>query len=321
MIKKEAMKKIAIQQEIDDPDEPDDPDESYQLYKPYTIDEYEKLGTFGIQLHNYFFLNLLYRFLNINSLYLLKSPDKIFTYETTNTNPDVIIINTNTNIFACDRLMYNHANSSKIAGYDIKYTDISSYIEYTPYKIRYNNNNYELDYILYGADIDNSWKKTGHSIVALNYNNDEYFYDSRYFIKEYNYNGKTLRYPCPLLKKEWKKDYYNRTNKFCIKKCFHTDINERSNLYRSTKDLSEDNICYTSNDDIICCYVKVSEEIAGEIRGGNKDYKITNNKVEFQYKNKKYIRNIYINTKKKYVKLNNQFILLSKLKKDLKNSY
>ncbi len=56
----------------------------------------------------------------------------------------------------------------------------------------------------------------------------------------------------------------------------------QSKLYLTTRDFTEDNICYTSNTDIICCYVKVSDEITG----GNKDYKITNNKVEFQYKNK-----------------------------------
>jgi hypothetical protein len=53
-----------------------------------------------------------------------------------------------------------------------------------------------------------------------------------------------------------------------------------------------------------------------------KDYllKSLNNKIEFQYKNKKYIRNIYINSKKKYVKLNNEYILLSKIKSYLMKS-
>jgi hypothetical protein len=205
---------------------------------------------------------------------------------------------------------------------DINYTDITSNIIYDKPNnyIIYNNNRYELDYILYTSDIYNSWKEIGHDIVALTYNNEEYFYDSRYYIREYTYNGKTLRYPCPLLRKNWKNDYYTQDGHFCIKKCYHTEIkNPRSSLYLNTKNLSEENICYKSNTDIICCYVKVPEpEVpepeVPETLGGNINYKITNNKIEFQYKNKKYIRNIYINSKKKYVKLNNEYILLSKIK-------
>ena len=132
------------------------------------------------------------------------------------------------------------------------------------------------------------------------------------------YNDTILRYPCPLLNTAWKEDYgNNKTGYFCIKKCFHTNINPRSNLYLKTKDLSEENICYKRSDDIICCYVKIPKEIIG----GSKYYKFTNNKVEFQYNNKKYIRNIYINSKKKYVRLNNEYILLSKIKTYLKKSY
>ena len=49
--------------------------------------------------------------------------------------------------------------------------------------------------------------------------------------------------------------------------------------------------------------------------GKNKDYKKTENKIKVIYKKKEYTRNIYINERKKYVKINNTFILLSKLKK------
>lgn len=284
----------------------------------YDINDYEKLGNFGIELHNYFCLNLLYKFLNITSMYLLKSGDKIYTYDTNIKNPDVILINANTNTFTGESLMSEHNRSSLNAGNgNINYIDITSDIEYTPLNIMYNGNNYELDYILYGSDHYNSWNNTGHAIVALSYDNNDYFYDSRYFIREFKHRDITLRYPCPLLKKEWKQDYKNNnSDKFCIKKCFHTYINPRSTLYLKTKNLSEDNICYTINNDIICCYVKVSREMTG----GNKYYKFTNNKVEFQYKNKKYIRNIYINSKKKYVRLNNEYILLSKIKTYLKKS-
>jgi|688.fasta_scaffold351992_2 hypothetical protein len=54
-----------------------------------------------------------------------------------------------------------------------------------------------------------------------------------------------------------------------------------------------------------------------KLLGGNSNYKKTNDKVEFTYKNKKYNRVIYINAKnKKYVRLNNEYLLLSKLQKN-----
>ncbi len=282
----------------------------------YELNDYEKFGNFGISGPYYFFLNLLYRFLNINSLYLIQADDKTYTYDVDNKTPEVILINTQSK-FLGENLMLSHKSTSTTK---IDYTDITSNINYNkPNKcIKYNDNIYELDYILYGSDITNSWDNIGHSIVALTYDKEEYFYDSRYYISEYTYKGNTLRYPCPLLKKKWKDDYYKNNSHFCVKKCFHTDINVRSPLYLKTIDLSEENICYKSNTNIICCYVKVSE--VSEISGGNKDYKITNNKIEFQYKNKKYIRNIYINSKKKYVKLNNEYILLSKIKSYLMKS-
>ena len=51
------------------------------------------------------------------------------------------------------------------------------------------------------------------------------------------------------------------------------------------------------------------------IGGVGKKYKKTNNKITVLYKKKKYTRNIHINERKKYVKINKTFILLSKLKK------
>jgi hypothetical protein len=287
--------------------------EKHENFKRYELNEYEQLGDVGIGGSNYFFLNLLYRFLNINSLYLIQAAEKTFTYDESNNDPDVILINTKTNLFNGESLMIEHQTNSK----KIVYEDITSNIIYDKPNncIKYNNNTYKLDYILYNSDIYNSWNNTGHAIVALTYDNNEYFYDSRYYIREYTYNGKTLRYSCPLLRKNWKDDYYTQNGNFCVKKCYHTEIKPLSSLYLKTKNLSEENICYKSNTDIICCYVKVSEtsEVT-ETSGGNINYKITNNKIEFQYKNKKYIRNIYINSKKKYVKFNNEYILLSKIK-------
>ena len=276
-------------------------------YEPYELDEYKKLGIFGIQSYSYFFLNILYKFLNINSLYLIKGENGIYTYDTNNENPDVLIVK---NLeFEVKSDISQHINSSKNAGYNINYTNIDDKIKYTPELIIYNNNTYELDYILYGNEKFNSWQNTGHTIVALNYNKEEYFYDSKYFIREYNYNNEKVRFPCPLLKHKWKDGFISNKSKFCIKKCFYAEINENSVLYRHTRDISSDNMCYKGNDNNICCYVKVSDEMTG----GNNKYRKTNNKVEFTYKNRIYVRNIYLNSKnKKYIKLNNEYMLLTK---------
>jgi hypothetical protein len=47
------------------------------------------------------------------------------------------------------------------------------------------------------------------------------------------------------------------------------------------------------------------------------NYKKTDKKITVIYKKKKYTRVIYINERKKYVKINKTFMLLSKLKKDI----
>lgn len=49
--------------------------------------------------------------------------------------------------------------------------------------------------------------------------------------------------------------------------------------------------------------------------GTNKKYKKTNNKITVIFQKKKYTRIIHINERKKYVKINKTFMLLSKLKK------
>jgi hypothetical protein len=65
------------------------------------------------------------------------------------------------------------------------------------------------------------------------------------------------------------------------------------------------------------------EDIFSKLGGGNKtknNYKKTENQITVIYKKKKYTRNIYINNNKKYVKINKTFMLLSKLKKDIRRT-
>jgi hypothetical protein len=49
--------------------------------------------------------------------------------------------------------------------------------------------------------------------------------------------------------------------------------------------------------------------------GADKNYKKTENQITVIYNKKKYTRNIYINERKKYIKINKTYMLLSKLKK------
>ena len=212
-------------------------------YKPLSIDKFNKLGYFGIYTYNYLFLNLLYNFLNINSLYLISSNNKFYTYQNNIKNPDIILIN------------YDNDNYN-IKNVKVSFTEFIDKITYDSSNIiNYNNHKYEIDYILYSSDQNNSWNQEGHVIVSLNYNNQDYFYDPRFFINK----NKTLKNSSLLLKKNWRKNFTlnNSNTKFCIKKCFYTDVEHKSKLYNDSKNLSSDNICYTPNDNIICCYVKV----------------------------------------------------------------
>jgi hypothetical protein len=73
-------------------------------------------------------------------------------------------------------------------------------------------------------------------------------------------------------------------------------------------------------------YIKESPDdniekfIATYISGGKdkNNYKKTENKITVIYNKKKYTRVIYINERKKYVKIDKTYMLLSKLKKDIK---
>jgi hypothetical protein len=63
-------------------------------------------------------------------------------------------------------------------------------------------------------------------------------------------------------------------------------------------------------------FVSECPKITGGINKSN--YKKTENKITVIYKKKKYTRVIYISERKKYVKINKTYMLLSKLKKDIK---
>ena len=215
-------------------------------YKPLTIDNYKKLGDFGLATYDNIFLKALYKFLNINCLYLIKTKNKFYTCENNNTIPDIILISIDNDNYIIDNISLDVKEIIDKITYES--TDI----------IYYKGHKYAIDYILHSSDQNNSWDNSGQVIVALNYNNEEYLYDSSYFIKKYIHKNKTLRYSCPLLKKEWKKDFVSsKKTKFCIKKCFHTNLNHKSKIHNDYKHVNTESMCYTFNNEITCCYVKV----------------------------------------------------------------
>jgi hypothetical protein len=90
------------------------------------------------------------------------------------------------------------------------------------------------------------------------------------------------------------------------------DINMRlttpdDNIYKNIdSQINAINTNYTYNQD------NIEINVNG---GGNNKYKKTDKKITVIYKKKEYTRVIYICERKKYVKINKTFMLLSKLKK------
>ena len=80
---------------------------------------------------------------------------------------------------------------------------------------------------------------------------------------------------------------------------------------------------FNKNENIICAYVKVSDEEAGMTGGSKNNYKSTYKKVNIMNDNKNIIeRTIYINNNKnKYIKFNKKYEPLSNFKFNKKNKY
>lgn len=278
-------------------------------YRKISLDDYDKLGNIGIAPEEYYFLNILYSFLNITSVYIVTHKETFYKYNNEDTRiPDVLLVQPSKSDY---KIALHTAINKKMNGENIIYDDITSNIKYNDSMITYNGNIYELDYIIYGSSIYNSWNNTGHAIIALQYYNDEYFYDSRYYIDEVSHKGIDIRYPCPLIKQKWKTEYNKNSDHFCLNKCFYSKINTSTSLSRHTKDLTEEQICYKTDDDIICGYVKVklSEDPISTTRGGNIKLTSTNKKLIFFMNNNKIKRTIYINNDGiKFIKYNGKLI-------------
>ena len=233
---------------------------------------------FGMRKIHSNFLNIFYKKLDINILFLFLIEKKyyIISDNSIKDEPEIILI-------------------QKVYDYDYD-SDLIEYIMVHKLDL-----NYELDYILFLSDENTS---TGHAICTITYNNEEYYYDSRYDTLEENklFFLDTFYKPCPLIKQKWKN---KNIGKFCLKECFYTKLNEKSKISRIIKN-STDNMCYNYENNYITCYVKKQPKLEG---GTNEKLISTNTKINILIDNKKIQRTVYINNDGiKVIKYNNKLI-------------
>ena len=119
----------------------------------------------------------------------------------------------------------------------------------------YNGLNYELDYIMNMTDDKTCSAGCGHCICAINYNNEEYYYDSLYSIKKIYCDSDELLLPCSLIKKKWS----NNLKKFCfsLEGCNYIKDYNPFNIKMEENEIYTENSqknCYRETD-VLYCYV------------------------------------------------------------------
>jgi|688.fasta_scaffold00514_27 hypothetical protein len=168
--------------------------------------------------------------------------------------------------------------------------------------IIYKDKKYKLDYIIHGSNDKYTCINCGHVICGIHYENEEYYYDSRYKVDKIKCDSEKVNLPCPLLKSTWSDKITNDDYCYKLEKCGHIEWNEK-NFNPIEKDNSTSNICYSKSNDIMLVYIKVKE-----ITGGK------NEKISVIHNSIKYNRKIYLQGNEKYIIFKKKYILLSKLK-------
>ena len=293
----------------------------------------------GIQDTGYLILNSLYKILGIKTVFLFHYESKYYErtrYQYTSEAPDIIFINkiANNNKKFKDNILNGKINddinfltyeSTFIKKINTENIDSEEIIEYEGIK-------YKLDYIIYSTnhhDVCSVKNGCGHCICGIRYDSKKYYYDSKYAEKQIECKDKCdeiagedneIRIPCSLIQQDWN---VTDTKYFTINKCFlrNADITG----YNIERDfISDESMYFNKNENIICAYVKVSdEEEAGRAGGYKNNYKSIHKKVNIMIDNKNIIeRTIYINdNKNKYIKFNKKYEPLSNFKYNKKNKY
>ena len=262
-----------------------------------------------IHLYNKSILSYLYDLLKISNKFFYKYIDdndnNIIKEKIKNIvedyNPDVIIIN---------NTKYTDIKDIK----DIKDSSIEFNSDDT--EITYNSIIYKLDYIIQSTDSNLTCKNCGHCISAITYHNEEYYYDSSYEVKKIKCDDKDIYLPCSLIQQKWK-DKINTECCYKITKCEYEKIDIKKLNFKE-KNLSNTNICYNKNNNILLVYIKKVDKDGSimTLEGGkNKNkYKSLHTKIAVIHKSKIYNRTVYVKDNIKYIIFNKEYILLSKLK-------
>jgi hypothetical protein len=274
----------------------------------------------GISMHGFGILNMLYKILNINSLYLVKTTAGIYKKNDDIHKPDVIIIHKFSelaNTIYAEEFEHSEVFKNK-NNIIIDQIDSENFV--------FDGNNYKLDYILYtNASIDEVCNRTGcgHCISGINYHGKKYYYDSAYAEQKIKCDGDDIRIPCTLTRQDWNISN-TEVSHFTINKCFYRDVDISNNDIRIEKDFIDESRSTFDNENVICVYVKVpNKKVAATSGGKNNTYKSTHKKVNIMNKNKTIIeRIVYIdNNKNKFIKFNKKYESLSTFKYNRKNKY
>lgn len=287
-----------------------------------------QINYFGIYFTNYYILKYLYELLGINNTLFcnLKVDNTTFEFKTfsdyklpderqTLSEPEIIILDKKSSSYKINEKLYDSLNNI-------------SFKEDTNYNtVIYNGQEYILDYMLHTHDIICSANSCGHCISCINYHGEQYIYDSKNIKNEIICNKDAQppekRYiSCPLLNVKWK-DNILKDSYYVVNRCGVKTINSSYMPPRQILNTSYHNLTYNNNINFILVYVKKnvhdihtslsSSLLRSEYEGGSNKYISLHKKIEFTYNNKNYVRILYVNNKKIYVKINKNYILLSKI--------
>jgi hypothetical protein len=122
-------------------------------------------------------------------------------------------------------------------------------------EIIFNKNKYKLDYIINSTNDILSCDDCGHTLSAIHYNKEKYFYDTSFNINLNKCKGNTkLQIQCSLVKQDWIEDIYNNVY-YILKKCSYIKI-DPSTIYEK-ENIIEAKEYYKFDSDIVYVYIKI----------------------------------------------------------------
>lgn len=143
-------------------------------------------------------------------------------------------------------------------------------------------------------------KNCAHCISAIHYDNNEYFYDSKYSTNNITCGDKEVSIPCSLIKQNWSNNIYNDIC-YEILKCGYIENQSLKHPIKD-KDLFQ-KVCFTLTTRNTYVYVKNNAEPM--TTGGSK-------KINYIYNNKTYRRTLYTSNNKYYIIINKKKIYINK---------